>query len=242
MMGAVAVVAFACAALRSASDLWASTALTLAVSLLFVALLGVLFRRGESRAFWTGGALFGWGYLLLVFGPWFNTNVAPHLLSTKLLGFVFENAHSTPASVLVAGAGSGVAYGDLDGDGWVDLYVSNLPNASPMEVTRRLRTPTVLYRDLGNGQFVNVTATALGIVPGATSENFYRVGHSLLALALALSGGLLARWFYAARGERDVTQGAHPSLKQPDIPVPAENISASALTEIVEANTKEARP
>ena len=42
----------------------------------------------------------------------------------------------------------GVAWGDFDGDGWPDLYVSNYS------------TPNRLYRNRGDGTFVDVAAAA----------------------------------------------------------------------------------
>src|SRR2546423_13634241 len=42
--------------------------------------------------------------------------------------------------------GSGVAAGDVDGDGWCDLYFCGLDG------------PNVLYRNLGNGKFKDITA------------------------------------------------------------------------------------
>src|SRR5262245_17034070 len=44
--------------------------------------------------------------------------------------------------------GSGVAAGDVDGDGWCDLYFC------------RLEGPNVLYRNLGNWKFQDITASA----------------------------------------------------------------------------------
>src|SRR3989442_1741340 len=44
--------------------------------------------------------------------------------------------------------GSGVAAGDVDGDGWCDLYFC------------RLEGPNVLYRNLGNWKFEDITAAA----------------------------------------------------------------------------------
>lgn len=45
------------------------------------------------------------------------------------------------------GYGTGVAVGDIDNDGWVDVYVANYG-------------PDALYRNLGNGKFENVTVRA----------------------------------------------------------------------------------
>ena len=77
LLGLVVAVAFACAALRSESAVWASLAFSLCLGVLFVGLLGVLFGTGERRAFWAGFAVFGWGYLFLVFGPWFSGSFGP---------------------------------------------------------------------------------------------------------------------------------------------------------------------
>ncbi len=51
----------------------------------------------------------------------------------------------------------GAAAADVDGDGWVDLYVT------------RVTEPGILYRNLGDGTFANVTASAglAGIVHGS---------------------------------------------------------------------------
>ena len=40
--------------------------LTLAVVWLLATPIGIVFRKGERRAFWVGAATFGWGYLLVV--------------------------------------------------------------------------------------------------------------------------------------------------------------------------------
>jgi hypothetical protein len=58
--------------------------------------------------------------------------------------------------------GSGVALGDVDGDGWVDIYFS------------RLEGDNVLYRNLGNWKFEDVTATA-----GVACPNQFSTGCAL---------------------------------------------------------------
>jgi hypothetical protein len=52
--------------------------------------------------------------------------------------------------------GAGVAWIDFDNDGWVDLFFSN-----GADMARGRRSPgNVLYRNLGNGKFADVTAKA----------------------------------------------------------------------------------
>src|SRR5256886_17115132 len=53
--------------------------------------------------------------------------------------------------------GSGVAAGDVDGDGWVDLYFCGLDG------------PNALYRNLGNWRFEEITEMAGGGCPGRDS-------------------------------------------------------------------------
>jgi len=55
-------------------------------------------------------------------------------------------------------SGSGVALGDVDGDGWCDLYLC------------RLEGSNALYRNLGNWQFRDVTAESGPIAPSQISR------------------------------------------------------------------------
>ena len=65
-------------------------------------------------------------------------------------GVVFTNALSDLAAARnqILLSGSGVALGDVDGDGWCDIYLAGLESGN------------ALYRNLGNWQFVDVTAEA----------------------------------------------------------------------------------
>ncbi len=55
----------------------------------------------------------------------------------------------------------GAAWGDYDNDGFVDLYVANYETASvDSEAELGIGTPDVLYRNIGNGRFENVTGFA----------------------------------------------------------------------------------
>jgi hypothetical protein len=72
------------------------------------------------------------------------------LVSPLATGIVFTNrlAESRYMTNQIYLNGSGVAAGDFDGDGWCDLYFGGLDG------------PNVLYRNLGNWKFEDVTASA----------------------------------------------------------------------------------
>jgi hypothetical protein len=63
---------------------------------LALAALYAVYRKGQRRAFWAALAAFGWGYLLLAFGPWCETSVRPRLLTTNLLDALLPVLHPAP--------------------------------------------------------------------------------------------------------------------------------------------------
>ena len=85
----------------------------------------------------------------------------PELTFTEVTaeaGIDFRHFPTTRSSRIVEDMGSGVAWGDYDGDGWVDLFVVNAaPEGSDAS--------SVLYRNRGDGTFEDVTA-AVGLEIG----------------------------------------------------------------------------
>jgi hypothetical protein len=71
-------------------------------------------------------------------------------MTSGATGITFSNilADASAAANQVLQNGSGVALGDIDGDGWCDIYLC------------RLEGPNVLYRNLGGWKFEDVTAGA----------------------------------------------------------------------------------
>src|SRR5271166_5644353 len=183
------------AALRESNETWDGSIFSITLGVLLISILLAIHRTEKRRAFWLGFALFGWTYLGLSLVP----SIESRLLTTKVLGF-FDS--KVPRSIP-----AGLAYFDYDNDGSMDLYVVNKSQ------------PNTLYLNKGTGTFEDVTAVA-GLNPAGkqvmgkgwvsnilagpsltgssgTTENFVRIGHSLLALITAFAGGQLSRYFFA---------------------------------------------
>ncbi len=74
------------------------------------------------------------------------------------ISFVHENAASAE-KYLIETMGGAAAWLDYDGDGLLDFYVANSSGTEAFEPSEPLRG--ALYRNLGNGQFADVTGVAL---------------------------------------------------------------------------------
>jgi|SRR5579864_4045266 len=208
LLALVLFLAVAFAALRQSTDLWDSAVFSMTIGALLVAgVLGV-HRHGRERAFWLGFALFGWAYL----GASLVPAVQSRLITSKGLAYLDSKrlAFTRVASAGQGSNGRGVAFADVDNDGFLDLFVVDSSNAN------------TLYRNVGNGTFLDVTASSgiamnggqagntltlrrnagmsgLWTVAGGTSENFLRIGHVLLALVMAYLGGRISRHFALAK-------------------------------------------
>jgi hypothetical protein len=172
LMGLVVVVAVGAAALRFASELWASVLLMLTLGVLGAAVLACHERTEKNRAWWRGFALFGWGYVLLAMGPWASEAISPHLPTTMGLDALYAKMHPAPDAgsiYSIVGLGSGDWVTHLDSSGTTVISLGTLPR--------------------------NVTPRAwLG---NSTPESFRRVGHCLWALLVAGVGGIIGRAFDA---------------------------------------------
>ncbi len=79
-----------------------------------------------------------------------NAHVANSLLRNDG-GFSFTDV-TVAAGVGDIGAATGCAWGDYDGDGWIDLFVAN-------RTAEGSTVPSALYRNQGDGTFVDVLAS-----------------------------------------------------------------------------------
>jgi WD40 repeat protein len=179
LLGLVLFVAIAVAALREANDLWDSGLFTLAVSLLLASVLLAAHRTDQKRSFWLGFALVGWSYLVASLVP----PVESRLLTTKALSYLDSKVADRVITLTWTVATTG---GSASTTTPVQA-VAFSPDGQTLALSRQGTS----------GPMVRLWNAATGkILAGAngTTENFVRIGHSLLALVIALGGGHLSRW------------------------------------------------
>ncbi len=132
-----------------------------AAAVVAAAVVAVSGRRSEQKPYAPGEAVEGITSELARHLPADHprisfTNVAP------AAGIHFRHFPGTRSTQLPEDMGSGLAWGDYDGDGDFDLFVCNIAaplTASPEQVAASPGT-NVLYRNNGDGTFTDVTAQA----------------------------------------------------------------------------------
>lgn len=183
LMIVILVLAVGIAALRNASDLWAGAMLLTTLGLLTIAIVGATYRRGPDRAWWYGFALFGWGYLTLSMGPWFADQIGLKLPTTQGLAYVHAIVVEQPQHVAVSGNVRLSQFGGTQVSG--DQIVLSFADGSVTKYQASAGQTSPRFARLARSAF-----------PGAINfDAFLRVGHSLLALIVALLGAEIARWF-----------------------------------------------
>jgi hypothetical protein len=115
LVGIIAVIATGMAALRYASDGWASLIAFLTLALLFTSILGAI--HGTDRAFWRGVAIFGWGFLLLdAFSvSWVDRTIRPGHVLSQLFTDLYPVAYHDPPRVPPGSKGFGGGMGSKGG-------------------------------------------------------------------------------------------------------------------------------
>jgi hypothetical protein len=152
------------AGLREANDLWDSGIFTLTLGVLLTAVLFAVHRTGLRRAFWLGFALFGWSYLgLASIRP-----IESQLLTTKALAYLDSKIPGR------------------------DLVIQGVMGIPSRSVTFTPDGGFLTNTNPGVFQLFDA-ATGVSFSTGVgTSENFRRIGHSLLALIVAWLGGRIS--------------------------------------------------
>ena len=79
--------------------------------------------------------------------------------ATNEAGIHFQHSSGTRSSLLPEDMGSGAGFADIDNDGDIDLYIVNIPHPFTQAVGPDGKT-NVLYRNNGDGTFMDITHTA----------------------------------------------------------------------------------
>jgi hypothetical protein len=174
LLAAVLLLAVGFAALKESNDLWDSGLFSLTLIALLASIPLAVHRGEASRAFWFGFALFGWGYLAVSLVP----SIEFRLLTTKGLAYLDSKMPGRPAVIEIK------------------LALAN-PGATsnPMQNVAAVTGDSIQVATSGSEKVTILDATTGRLLGGfgGTSENFMRIGHSLLALLAAWFGGLLSR-------------------------------------------------
>ena len=185
----VLFVAVGFAALRESNETWNSRVFTLTLAALLISILLAVHRTESRRTFWIGFALFGWIYLGLFLVP----SIESRLITTKAFAYLDSKLACRSVrgfSVRSSATNSGIPSKQVQA-------VAFTPDGNQFATSSQ-----------GVVRFGYVrTGKLLGGWIG-TTENFIRIGHSLLALIAALMGGLLSSHLYAKN--RDLTLGRVP--------------------------------
>jgi hypothetical protein len=188
----VAVLTFglAFAALREPTDAWDSAMLGLSLLLLLGATIFAVHRTGNRRAYWLGFALFGWTYLVLSQ----ISAIEPRLPTTKGLAYLDSKIADRAISMTFA---------------FTTTATPSSPG-QPVQAAAFIANGTTLVTNQATGvRFWNAATGAPMAGPNGSTENFVRIGHSLLALLLALIGANLSRYLHAS--SRTVTDQGESS-------------------------------
>jgi hypothetical protein len=85
------------ASLRFPTGAAAAAVLLVTQVTLALAILAIVYRAGEDRAFWLGFALFGWGYMVLTWESWLGQSAnRPEMLTSIALDHLGAWLHHTP--------------------------------------------------------------------------------------------------------------------------------------------------
>ena len=167
LLGVVLFVAIAVAALRASTDAWDSGTLGLDLLILLTAVLLAVHRTDRRRAYWLGFALFGWAYLVASLIP----PIGSRLPTTKGLTFIDSKIPGRQRAWATAAG------------------IHHTAGTNPVQTVAFSPKATLASSSQGSHPGLGLTTGKLLTGPFATTENFLRIGHSLLALLLAFVGG-----------------------------------------------------
>ena len=214
---AVASFAFGAAALVNANSWWLAITWSTSLFSLAAALLLAVYRREEKRAFWSGFAIFGALYVLLLMysiQPVSSSNSSVlcllplsyfNLLTTKLSNWSYSRLPAALTTEYLPGPGPGApGSGSMPGmpgmGGMPGGGVGGPPGGG-------MGAPFGMMPGMAGGMGSSGMGPsgggmpAMALNPRFVSQQIYlEVSHALWTLLIAMLGGALARWLHKTRG------------------------------------------
>ena len=215
LLAAVTIVALGIVALLNANIWWEAAAWIVALVLLASAILLVVYRHDEKRAYWLGFAIFGSLYLgvllyeTIIYGPASNVGPSPEpldsLVTTRISQMLYEafiaESRRDPVVSVPTSAGNQLP---------ASLYryqvmTSPPPPAPPLASVPASGPVTTATSPPGGASlppstFGPVTSAPMTINAGYVSiVTFVSIAHSIWLLLAAAIGGKICQWFYRTR-------------------------------------------
>jgi hypothetical protein len=173
LLALVLIVAVGLAALHASTDAWDGGVFALILLTLHTSALLAVHRRGRERAFWMGFTLFGSAYLLASLVP----SVESRLPSSRGLAYLDSKLVDRVIAVNWA---------------WTSIAPPGNPSQKIVFTTNE---GTRAQNGQATVQLWDATSMPRAGSKGST-ENFVRIGHSLLAFLMALVGGHLSQFLF----------------------------------------------
>jgi hypothetical protein len=218
LMGFVLVAALGFGGLKAATEYWASGCFTLMAIVLVAAILNAVQGRGKGRAYWSGFAVSGWIYFVLVFVSFGNSVSVYPLLPVVLFEKLEPLIHPELPAYSVNGMIMQSPPTFLPGP---PPTAPIAPIAPPMPATPT--DPAASTDDSVPMPIAPITPPPIPTtLPYPTSPwddmtlvHYSRVAHSLTALLVGMLGGLYSAWLFGRREHREADPAPAVSPSSP---------------------------
>lgn len=198
LMGFVLIAGVGFAALQNPTNYCTGMIMLLTGGMLCASLLGVVYRRGEKRAWWLGFMIFEFAYLITTWTNWGKEFFYPNLPTTYILKDL-DQYFKQPGTDELSRVSAEL---EIHGRKHAELLQRKFPGGTPSP-SEAMKDAEVLASANVSSSLVARFNQAQGRINEARSMARYnrpRVGHDLFALLAGAIGSMIAWVFYRTRG------------------------------------------
>ncbi len=205
LLAVMVPIAVGLAAIASPSAFWEGTVFVLMLVLFFAAILGVIYRKNNERAFWLGFALFGWGFCVLRSDVSLEFRFFARPSSTYYWANAEEQEHPVKALTrsLLDVLRPYRTIGPQSAGERVRVQWGGAGSYYPCSVLE-IKDSKYKIRYDNDSQGVYDEWVGIERIKLEDLDRSYRIGELLLAVLFAMVGAVIARCFYASRETRKV--------------------------------------